>query len=462
MFKKILIANRGEIALRVIQACRELGIQTVAVHSTADRDSLHVTYADEDVCIGPPPAAQSYLKVSNIIAAAEVTGADAIHPGYGFLAENAAFAEMLGECNIAWIGPPPSTIRLMGDKAKARQTAAATGVPVLPGSEGPLESAAAERLAAEVGYPVILKAAAGGGGRGMRIVTAAAELGRLFSTAREEAEKAFGDGSIYLEKYLVEPRHIEFQVFGDAHGNVIHLGERECSIQRRHQKLIEESPSPALTPELRAEMGEASVELCQAVGYQNAGTIEFLLDRDGRFYFMEMNTRIQVEHPVTEMVTGVDLVRLQIEVAAGARLEVPNGLPARGHAIECRINAEDPERFTPSPGKLVTFHPPGGPGVRLDTHAYEDYVIPPHYDSLVAKLIVHDCGRREAIARMARALDFFVVEGIKTSIPLHRKILADPEFAAGRFSTRFMEEFFEREKRRAAGPEAAEPVEVAG
>jgi acetyl-CoA carboxylase biotin carboxylase subunit len=351
----------------------------------------------------------------------------------------------------------------MGDKAKARQTAAAAGVPVLPGSEEPLESAAAaERLAAEVGYPVILKAAAGGGGRGMRIVTAAADLGRMFSTAREEAEKAFGDGSIYLEKYLVEPRHIEFQVFGDGHGNVIHLGERECSIQRRHQKLIEESPSPALTPELRAEMGEASVELCQTVGYQNAGTIEYLLDRDGRFYFMEMNTRIQVEHPVTEMVTGVDLVRLQIEVAAGGRLDVPNGLPARGHAIECRINAEDPERFTPSPGKLVTFHPPGGPGTRVDTHGYEDYVIPPYYDSLVAKLIVHDRGRREAIARMARALDFFVVEGIKTSIPLHRRILADPEFAAGRLSTRFMEEFFEREKRRAAGPGGTEPVEAVG
>jgi acetyl-CoA carboxylase biotin carboxylase subunit len=448
MFKKILIANRGEIALRIIQACKELGIQTVAIYSTADRDSLHVTYADEDVCIGPPPSRASYLNISSIISAAEITGADAIHPGYGFLAENAHFAEVLQECKITWIGPRPEVIRLMGDKAKARQTARAAGVPVLPGSRDPLEDPEqASRLAAEVGYPVILKAAAGGGGRGMRIVYAEEDLAGQFSTAREEAEKAFGDGSIYLEKYLLEPRHIEFQVFGDHHGKVIHLGERECSIQRRHQKLIEESPSPALTPELRAEMGAAAVRLCEAVGYENAGTIEFLLDADGRFYFMEMNTRIQVEHPVTEMVTGIDLVKLQVQVAAGERLHIPSGLKPRGHAIECRVNAENPDTFAPSPGPLKTFHLPGGPGTRVDTHGYEDYVIPPHYDSLVAKLIVHDRSREQAIARMSRALDFFVVEGIQTSIPLHKRILRDPDFVAGRLSTRFMERFLQRETR---------------
>jgi acetyl-CoA carboxylase biotin carboxylase subunit len=451
MFKKVLIANRGEIALRVIHACRELGIETVAVHSTADRDSLHVIYADEAVCIGPPPSAESYLKLSAIIPAAEVTGADAVHPGYGFLAENAHFAEVLGECSIAWIGPRPETIRLMGDKAAARRTAIEAEVPVLPGSQEALADArAAEKLAAKVGYPVILKAAAGGGGRGMRVVHRREDLKGQFGTAREEAEKAFGDGSIYLEKYLLEPRHIEFQVFGDSHGNVIHLGERECSIQRRHQKLLEEAPSPALTDELRERMGEAAVRLCQRVGYENAGTIEFLLDADGSFYFMEMNTRIQVEHPVTEMVTGLDLVRLQIEIAAGGRLTVPSGLPARGHAIECRINAEDSERFRPSPGKIETFHPPGGPGVRLDTHAYEDYVIPPYYDSLVAKVIVHDKDRPAAIARMARALDHFVIEGVQTSIPLHQEILQDPAFRRGDLSTRFMERFLaDRERRRA-------------
>jgi acetyl-CoA carboxylase biotin carboxylase subunit len=447
MFKKILIANRGEIALRIIQACKELGIQTVAVYSTADRDSLHVTYADEDVCIGPPPSKGSYLNISSIISAAEITGADAVHPGYGFLAENAHFAEVLDECKIGWIGPRPEVIRLMGDKAKARQTAEAAGVPVLPGSPEPLEDAEqAIEMAARVGYPVILKASAGGGGRGMRIVHTEAELAPQLAAAREEAEKAFGDGSVYFEKYLMEPRHIEFQVFGDKHGKVVHLGERECSIQRRHQKLIEESPSPALTPELRAEMGAAAVRLCETVGYENAGTIEFLLDSDGRFYFMEMNTRIQVEHPVTEMVTGMDLVKMQIEVAAGRRLEIPNGLKPRGHSIECRVNAENPNTFAPSPGPLKTFHLPGGPGTRVDTHGYEDYVIPPYYDSLVAKLIVHDRTREYAIARMCRALDFFVVEGIQTSIPLHKRILRDPDFIAGRLSTRFMERFLERER----------------
>ncbi len=446
MFKKILIANRGEIALRIIQACRELGVQTVAVYSTADRDSLHLTYADEDVCIGPPPSAASYLNISSIISAAEITGADAVHPGYGFLAENAHFAEVLEECKLAWIGPRPEVIRTMGDKAAARQAATAAGVPVLPGSRealaGPEE---ARELASAVGYPVILKAAAGGGGRGMRIVASADEVEGQLATAGEEALKAFGDGRIYLEKYLVQPRHVEFQVFGDLHGKVIHLGERECSIQRRHQKLIEESPSPALTAELREEMGAAAVRLCQAVGYENAGTIEFLLDADGSFYFMEMNTRIQVEHPVTEMVTGIDLVKLQIQVAAGQPLNLASGLAPRGHAIECRINAEHPETFVPSPGKLRTFHPPGGPGTRVDTHAYEDYVVPPYYDSLVAKLIVHDRTRAEAIARMSRALDFFVVEGIHTSIPLHKRILRDREFMAGRMSTRFMEEFVKRQ-----------------
>jgi acetyl-CoA carboxylase biotin carboxylase subunit len=446
MFRKVLIANRGEIALRIIHACRELGIATVAVYSTADRDSLHVTYADEDVCIGPPPSAGSYLNISAIISAAEITGADAIHPGYGFLAENAHFAEVLQECRLAWIGPRPETIRLMGDKARARQTAKACGVPVLPGSGDPLQDAdEARRLAERVGFPVILKAAAGGGGRGMRIVHHEKDLESQFATASNEAAKAFGDGSIYLEKYLVEPRHIEFQVFGDRHGRVIYLGERECSIQRRHQKLIEESPSPALTPELRERMGEAAVRLCQEVGYENAGTIEFLLDSDGSFYFMEMNTRIQVEHPVTELVTGVDLVKLQLEVAAGEHLQVASGLKPRGHAIECRINAEDPDTFAPSPGRLTTLHLPGGPGVRVDTHAYEDYVIPPHYDSLVAKLIVHGRDRTEAIARMARSLDFMVVEGIRTSIPLHRRILRDPIFASGTLSTRFLEQMLERE-----------------
>jgi len=442
MFNKVLIANRGEIALRVIQACRELDIETVAVHSTADADSLHVAYAGEAVCIGPPASNQSYLNVSSIIAAAEITGADAVHPGYGFLAENAAFAEVLQECNLRWIGPAPMSIRLMGDKAKARQAAAEAGVPVLPGSREPLADVQeAEKVAAEVGFPVILKAAAGGGGRGMRIVHDPEMIRHQFETASEEAEKAFGDGSIYLERYLVEPRHIEFQVFADRFGNTIHLGERECSIQRRHQKLVEESPSPALSPLLREQMGEAAVRLAQAAGYENAGTVEFLLDHDGSFYFMEMNTRIQVEHPVTETVTGLDLVKMQIKVASGERLDLPSGFNPRGHSIECRINAEDPEKFTPSPGRITTFHCPGGPGIRIDTHAYEDYVIPPYYDSLIAKLIAFGQNRAEAIARMERALESFVVEGVRTSIPLHLKIMQDPRFRSGNISTRFMERF---------------------
>ena len=442
MFKKVLVANRGEIALRVIHACRELGVASVAVHSTADTDSLHASYADESVCIGPHPSAQSYLTVSAIISAAEITGADAVHPGYGFLAEKADFAEALEECGIAWIGPSPAAIRQMGDKSKARQTAVEAGVPVVPGSQAPLDGPEdAARLAAEIGYPVILKASAGGGGRGMRIVEEERSMEDQFGTAREEAVAGFGDGSIYLEKYLVEPRHIEFQVLGDRFGHVIHLGERECSIQRRHQKLIEEAPSPALDEELRAEMGEAAVRLARQVDYHNAGTIEFLLDRDGSFYFMEMNTRVQVEHPVTEMTTGVDLVKEQLRVAAGEKLTIPNGLKHRGHAIECRINAEHPETFVPSPGDVTTFHPPGGPGIRVDTHVYDGYRIPPHYDSLVAKLIAHGKDRDEAIQRIQRALDFFVIEGVHTTLDLHRRIVRDQRFLDGDLSTRFMEIF---------------------
>ena len=442
MFSKILIANRGEIALRVIAACKEMGIKTVAVHSEADRDSLHVRYADFDVCIGPAVSKQSYLSVSSIIAAAEITGADAIHPGYGFLSENAHFAEIVGECQLTFIGPPPEAIRLMGDKARARETAKKAGVPIIPGSEGAVRTAdEAREVARSIGYPVILKAAAGGGGRGMRIVREEEDLQNQFDTARNEAERAFGDGAVYLEKYLEHPRHIEIQVFADQHGRVVSLGERECSIQRRHQKLIEESPSPALTEELRARMGEAAVRLCNAVNYVNAGTIEFLF-QDGEFYFMEMNTRIQVEHPVTEEVTGIDLVKEQIRVAAGERLSVPEGpFKLRGHAIEFRVNAEDPVTFAPNPGKIRELHIPGGPGVRVDTHIYRDYVVPPHYDSLLAKLIVRGRDRLDAIARGRRALEQFVVEGVKTTIPLHRAILNNEQFIRGDISTRFMDDF---------------------
>jgi acetyl-CoA carboxylase biotin carboxylase subunit len=442
MFSKILIANRGEIALRVIAACKEMGIKTVAVHSEADRDSLHVRYADDDVCIGPAVSKQSYLSISSIIAAAEISGADAIHPGYGFLSENAHFAEIVGECQLTFIGPPAEAIRMMGDKARARETAKRAGVPIIPGSEGAIRTAdEALDIAKDIGYPVILKASAGGGGRGMRICWSEDELPTQFDTARNEAERAFGDGSVYLEKYLERPRHIEIQVFGDSHGRVVSLGERECSIQRRHQKLIEESPSPALTDEIRKRMGDAAVRLCQSVNYVNAGTIEFLF-QDGEFYFMEMNTRIQVEHPVTEEVTGIDLVKEQIRVAAGEPLSVPHGeFKLRGHAIEFRVNAEDPVTFAPNPGKIRELHIPGGPGVRVDTHIYRDYVVPPHYDSLLAKLIVRGKDRLDAIARGRRALEQFVVEGVKTTIPLHRAILNNEQFIRGDISTRFMDKF---------------------
>ena len=443
MFKKILIANRGEIALRIISACRELGIRTVAIYSEGDRDALHVRYADEDVCVGPYPSAASYLNISSIVSAAEITEADAIHPGYGFLSENAYFAEILHDCNITFIGPSPEAIRKMGDKALARKTMAAAGVPTVPGSPGPVETVdEALSFARKAGYPVILKASAGGGGRGMRVARDERELSGAYETARNEAEKAFGNPEVYLERYLDEPRHVEFQVFGDHHGNIRHMGERECSIQRRHQKLIEEAPSAALDPDLRAKMGDAAIAAARAVGYTNAGTIEFLVDPQGRFYFMEMNTRLQVEHPVTEEVTGVDMVKEQIAVAAGARLSfAERELRPRGHSIEFRINAEDPVSFKPSPGRISTFNPPGGHGVRVDTAAYQGYLIPPYYDSLIAKLVVHARDRDEAIARGRRALDQFVIEGVKTSIPMHRRILDDPDFIRGAFSTRFMERF---------------------
>jgi len=442
MFSKVLIANRGEIALRVILACKELGLKTVAVHSEADRNALHVRFADDDVCIGPPTSKQSYLNISSIVAAAEITGADAVHPGYGFLAENDHFAEILNECNITFIGPTPETIRLMGNKSKARETAAKAGVPVVPGSDGPLDSVKAGlKLAAEIGFPVILKASAGGGGRGMRICWNETELRNAYETARLEAERAFGDATVYMEKYIERPRHIEFQVFADTHGRAVHLGERECSIQRRHQKLMEESPSPMMTEEFRKRMGEAAIRIVQETGYVNAGTIEFLVDGN-EFYFMEMNTRIQVEHPVTEEVTGTDLVKEQIKVAAGEKLSFPAGPPRmEGHAIEFRVNAEDPVTFAPNPGKITTFHTPGGPGVRVDTAAYADYVIPPHYDSMIAKLVVKGKDRNEAIRRGHRALEQFTIEGIKTTIPLHRRILSAPDFLSGKLSTRFMEEF---------------------
>ncbi|HKP77381.1 MAG TPA: acetyl-CoA carboxylase biotin carboxylase subunit [Longimicrobiaceae bacterium] len=450
MFRKVLIANRGEIALRVIRACRELGIRTVAVYSEADRESLHVRFADEEVCIGPPPARESYLNIPRIIAAAEITGADAIHPGYGFLAENAEFSEICERSELTFIGPTPTQIRLMGDKAAARRTMKEVGVPIVPGTDAIGDPDEALAQARAIGFPVLIKAAAGGGGKGMRVAQDADDFERQYSMARNEASAAFGDDTVYVEKYLARPRHIEFQILGDSHGRVIHLGERDCSIQRRHQKLIEEAPSPALTPELRAEMGDAAVRGAKAIDYVGAGTIEMLLNDDGSFYFMEMNTRIQVEHPVTEMCTGVDLVKEQIRAAAGLPLTLPDRpLHLRGHAIECRINAEDPARnFAPSPGTIATFHPPGGPGVRMDTHIYAGYRVPPNYDSLLMKLIVHAATREEAIARMRRALVETVIEGVHTTIPFLQAVMDHPAFISGEVDTKFLERMMSE---RAAG-----------
>jgi len=442
MFEKILVANRGEIALRVICACKELGIKTVAVFSEADRHALHVRFADEAICIGPPKSGDSYLNIPSVISAAEVSNVDAIHPGYGFLSESAYFAEVCQTSQIKFIGPSADSIRLMGDKARAREEMSRLGLAVLPGSAGTVQSEdEAVGVANEIGYPVIIKAAAGGGGRGMRVVHSRSEMALALQTAQAEAASAFGVPDCYIEKYIERARHIEFQIMADEHGNVIHLGERECSIQRRHQKLIEESPSVIMTPELRCEIGSRVVRAIQEVGYSNVGTLEFLVDEKKQFYFMEMNTRIQVEHPVTELVTGIDVVRDQILIAAGVRLpHRQEEIELRGHALECRLNAEDPQTHRPSPGKIETWHAPGGPGVRVDTAAYAEYVIPPFYDSLIAKLIVHGASRDEAIRRMQRALDMFIIEGVRTSIPLHQEILRHPDFRRGKTFTSFLEQ----------------------
>jgi acetyl-CoA carboxylase biotin carboxylase subunit len=441
MFQKILVANRGEIALRIICACKELGIATVAVYSEADRNSLHVRFADEAVCIGPPRSSESYLNIPHVISAAEITNVDAIHPGYGFLSENANFAKVCEASEITFIGPKPEVIEMMGEKDRARREMKTAGLPTIPGSDGVVEGE--EQLAKEahrIGYPLILKAAAGGGGRGMRMVKIERDLLAAYQTARSEAQQAFGTPDVYMEKFLEHPRHIEIQVLGDQHGKVIHLGERECTIQRRHQKLVEESPSPVLDAKRRKELGGKVTRALEKIGYTNAGTVEFLMDVDGAIYFIEMNTRIQVEHPVTEFVTGVDLVKAQIRVAAGEKIEDAAGeISFSGHSIECRINAEDPETFVPSAGRITTFQAPGGTGVRVDSAAYTGALIPPYYDSLVAKLIVKGRDRGEAIGRMKRALEMFVIEGIKTSIPLQRRIMADPDFASGKFDTHFIE-----------------------
>jgi acetyl-CoA carboxylase biotin carboxylase subunit len=443
MFKKILVANRGEIALRIIRTCREMGIKTVAVYSTADADSLHVKFADEAVCIGPPPSRESYLKIPRLLAAAEITNAEAIHPGYGFLAENAEFSRICAEHNIKFIGPSPHMIATMGDKAKAKENMIKFGVPVVPGNEGVLNSASEGKiLADDMGYPVIIKAVAGGGGRGMRIVKESSEFIRQYEAATSEAAAAFGNASVYVEKFIQDPRHVEIQILGDSHGYITHLGERDCSLQRRHQKILEEAPSPVMDPELREEMGQAAIRAAESVQYEGAGTIEFLLDKNKKFYFMEMNTRIQVEHPVTEEVTDYDLIRSQIEIAAGLPLR-RKPLKMRGHSIECRINAEDPAHaFRPSAGKITVFHPPGGHSVRVDTHAYSGYVVPANYDSMIAKLIVSAPTRMEAIARMSRALDEFIIEGIKTTIPYHKQLMRDPGFIKGEFNTHYLEKQF--------------------
>jgi acetyl-CoA carboxylase biotin carboxylase subunit len=449
MFKKILIANRGEIALRVLCACKELGIRTVAVYSEADRHALHVRFADEAICIGPPRSSDSYLNIPQVISAAEIANVDAIHPGYGFLSENANFAEVCEASHIAFIGPSPAVIRMMGEKDRARVEMAAAGLPIIPGSDGIVadESVAAD-AASEIGFPLMIKAAEGGGGRGMRIVRKKKELLPAFHTARAEAEQAFGSPNVYFEKLIENPRHIEFQVLGDRHGQVIHLGERECSLQRRHQKVLEESPSTAIDSATRESIGGKVVEALRKVGYSSAGTVEFLRDSAGNLYFIEMNARIQVEHPVTEMVTGVDLVKSQIRLAAGERMEdVVRPVKFHGHAIECRINAEDPEKFIPSPGRITAFRVPGGPGVRVDTAVYADAIVPPYYDSLVAKLIAYGDDRAESIARMHRALDEFVVEGIKTTIPLHKRIITHKDFIAGNFDTHSLERMFTSESK---------------
>jgi len=438
MFKKVLIANRGEIALRVIRACKELGLESVAVHSTADADALHVKFADQAVCIGPPPSRQSYLNVPMIISAAEVTGADAIHPGYGFLSENPDFAEVCRKCKLTWIGPPPDAMRLMGDKIRARAAMEAAGVPGLPGSPGRPDEIQVLEAAARVGFPIILKATAGGGGRGMQIVWEKEKLLDAWSRGRTEAQAAFGNSEMYMERYVQKPRHIEIQVVADKHGHYTHLGERECSIQRRHQKVIEEAPSAALPDNVRQKLQAAAVKAIETIGYTNVGTLEFLLDTDGSFYFMEMNTRLQVEHPVTELVTGLDLVREQIKIAAGEPLSWTGERKPRGHAIELRVNAEDPVTFAPWPGKISAIHMPGGLGVRVDTHVYAGYVVPPHYDSLLAKVIVHDVDRPAAIRRARRALDEMVIEGPRTNIPFLRRIVNNPDFIRGDFDTGFV------------------------
>jgi acetyl-CoA carboxylase biotin carboxylase subunit len=449
---KILIANRGEIALRIHRACRELGIKTVAVHSTADADAMHVRLADEAICIGPPSATDSYLNVPNIISAAEIAQADAIHPGYGFLSENARFAEIVEEHNIVWIGPTADHIRRMGDKIEAKRTAATLGLPLVPGSDGPVEGAAEGiAIADKIGYPVLVKAASGGGGRGMKVVPDAESMGPLMAQARAEAKAAFGDDTVYIEKYLSEPRHIEFQIFGDGQGGAIHLGERDCSLQRRHQKVLEEAPSPAISPEQRKRMGEVVRQAVAKLGYRGAGTFEFLYE-NGEFYFIEMNTRLQVEHPVTEAITGIDLVREQIRVASGLPLSVTQEqIRFEGHAIECRINAEDPATFAPSPGRVTDYHAPGGLHVRVDSALYDGYRIPPYYDSLISKLIVYGATREDAIARLHRALEEYVIHGPKTTIPLHQALIEAPDFIAGDYSIKWLERWLAA---RAAEPQA--------
>jgi len=443
VFKKVLVANRGEIALRVIRACKELGIKTVALHSDADASSLHVRAADEHLCIGPADAALSYRNIPNVLSAAEITGADAIHPGYGFLSENAHFAEVCESIGIKFIGPTSEHIALMGDKAKAREIVAKKGLPVTPGSPGEVKSEQeALDAATKIGYPVIIKATAGGGGRGMRVVNKADDLARAFQAAQAEAKSTFGHDGVYLERYFLEPRHIEVQIMADHRGHVVHLGERDCSVQRRHQKLLEETPSPAVDEKLRKEIGRVAVEAVKAVHYRNVGTVEFLLDKDHNFFFMEVNTRIQVEHPITEMVTGIDLIKEQIRLANGQALSFKQqDIRLNGHSLECRINAEDPDKFTPSPGLITKYNPPGGFGVRVDSAMESNVTVVPHYDSMIAKVITHGRDRQEAIARMRRALDEFVIEGIKTTIPLHRRILNDPDFQKGHVSTTFLDRF---------------------